>query len=65
MREVKSFCRLCMPFCGTRVTLDDNNHVVNVRGDRDDLMTSGYACVKGLQAISNGVPYERPESWLW
>jgi uncharacterized membrane protein len=21
-------------------------------------------CVKGLQAISNGVPYERPESWL-
>jgi anaerobic selenocysteine-containing dehydrogenase len=39
-----------MPFCGTRVTLDDNNHVVNVRGDRDDLMTSGYACVKGLQA---------------
>src|ERR1700677_586659 len=50
MREVKSFCRLCMPFCGTRVKLDDNDHVVNVRGDRDDLMTSGYACVKGLQA---------------
>jgi uncharacterized membrane protein len=22
-------------------------------------------CVKGMQAISNGVPYERPESWLW
>jgi len=39
-----------MPFCGTRVTLDDADRVVEVRGDRDDLMTSGYACLKGLQA---------------
>jgi uncharacterized membrane protein len=22
-------------------------------------------CVKGMQAISNGIPYERPKSWLW
>ena len=50
MREVKSFCRFCMPFCGTRVTLDDKDHVVQVRGDRDDLMTQGYACLKGLEA---------------
>jgi anaerobic selenocysteine-containing dehydrogenase len=50
MREVKSFCRFCMPFCGTRVTLDDDDRIVEVRGDRDDLMTTGYACVKGLQA---------------
>lgn len=50
MREVKSFCRFCMPFCGTRVTLDDEDHVVQVRGDRDDLMTTGYACIKGLEA---------------
>src|SRR3546814_11687592 len=50
MREARSFCRFCMPFCGTRVTLDDKDHIVEVRGDRDDLMTTGYACLKGLQA---------------
>jgi uncharacterized membrane protein len=22
-------------------------------------------CVKGMRVISRGVPYERPESWLW
>jgi len=22
-------------------------------------------CVKGMQAISRGVPYERPASWMW
>src|SRR3546814_18324170 len=47
MREARSFCRFCMPFCGTRVTLDDKDHIVEVRGDRDDLMTTGYACMKG------------------
>jgi len=52
MREVKSFCRFCMPFCGTRVTLDEHDRVVQVRGDRDDLMTSGYACIKGLEAAA-------------
>jgi len=50
MREVKSFCRFCLPFCGTTVTLDDNDKVHKVRGDRDDLMTKGYACIKGLEA---------------
>lgn len=49
MREVKSFCRFCMPFCGTKVTLDDNDQIVSVKGDRDDLMTSGYICFKGVQ----------------
>ncbi len=50
MREVRSFCRFCMPFCGTHVTLDEDDHIVSVRGDKEDLMTSGYACMKGLQA---------------
>src|SRR5690606_7291378 len=50
MREVKSYCRFCMPFCGTRVTLDDNDRIISVKGDRDDLMTSGYICFKGVQA---------------
>ncbi len=50
MREVKSFCRFCLPFCGTTVTLDESGKVHKVRGDRDDLMTKGYACIKGLEA---------------
>lgn len=50
MREVKSFCRFCMPFCGTKVTLDDDDQIIAVSGDKDDLMTSGYICFKGVQA---------------
>ena len=50
MREVRSFCRFCMVFCGTRVTLDENDHIVSVRGDHDDPMNQGYSCIKGLEA---------------
>ncbi len=50
MREVRSFCRFCMVFCGTQVTLDDEDHIVGVRGDRDDPMNQGYSCIKGLEA---------------
>ncbi len=48
--EVKSFCRMCQAGCGMVVELDHNCHVVNVRGDKDDLNTMGFACSKGLQA---------------
>ncbi|WP_062344146.1 molybdopterin-dependent oxidoreductase [Novosphingobium sp. CCH12-A3] len=50
MREVRSFCRFCMVFCGTKVTLDDENHIVGVRGDHDDPMNQGYSCLKGVEA---------------
>ena len=49
-REALSFCRQCMGMCGTVVTLDEKNHVVEVRGDPDDPSTLGYACFKGLKA---------------
>jgi anaerobic selenocysteine-containing dehydrogenase len=61
MREVRSFCRFCIPFCGTRVTLDDQDRIVEVRGDKDDLMTQGYACIKGLQAPAS---YNAPDRVL-
>ena len=71
MREVKTFCRFCMPFCGVRVTLDDHDQIAEVRGDKDDLMTAGYACFKGLHAaqaeefsIMKELFEEDPES-LW
>ena len=49
-REALSFCRQCMGMCGTVVTLDENDHVTGVRGDREDPSTLGYACFKGLKA---------------
>jgi anaerobic selenocysteine-containing dehydrogenase len=49
--ERKSFCRWCSACCGVRVTVEEGTErVIEVRGDPDDLLTSGYACIKGLQA---------------
>lgn len=49
MRNEKSYCRLCFGFCGVDVTIDDNDRVVSLRGDHDNPVTKGYACVKGLE----------------
>ena len=48
-REEKSYCRMCQAFCGVVVTLE-GDRIVKVRGDRDDPVSRGYACFKGLQA---------------
>ena len=48
--EKLSFCRLCMGHCGVVVTLDEDDRLIRVRGDRDDEQTLGYACYKGLMA---------------
>ena len=45
----KSYCRICQGFCGVEVSVDAGR-VVAVRGDRDDPLSRGYACFKGLQA---------------
>lgn len=50
MREAKSFCRICPGYCGLVLTIDDNNQVVKVRGDHDNPMSQGYACIKGLES---------------
>ena len=49
-REKLSFCRQCMGHCGVVVTLDENEHLVSIRGDHEDEQTLGYACFKGLTA---------------
>lgn len=33
-----------------RLTIDENNTIVDIRGDRKNPMSRGYACFKGLQA---------------
>jgi anaerobic selenocysteine-containing dehydrogenase len=49
MRTEKSYCRLCFGFCGVDVAIE-NDRVVSVRGDHDNPVTLGYACIKGLDA---------------
>ncbi|MDB5576296.1 MAG: nitrate reductase [Bradyrhizobium sp.] len=50
LREATSFCRICSSCCGVRLMIDDNEHIVEIRGDKQQPMTLGYACFKGLQA---------------
>ncbi|TDV41049.1 molybdopterin-dependent oxidoreductase [Actinophytocola oryzae] len=40
-------CPLCQSVCGLRLTLDDDNRVARVQGDRDDPFTKGFICPKG------------------
>ena len=51
IEEKRSFCRICNGNCGVKITVEDGR-MTSIRGDRDDPMTLGYACVKGLQAIA-------------
>ena len=50
MRQVTSFCRVCGSACGVRLTIDDNERITAISGDRDHPISAGYACFKGLQA---------------
>jgi anaerobic selenocysteine-containing dehydrogenase len=44
----KSFCRFCHAVCGIEVDVDDGR-VLEVRGDRDHVVSQGYLCVKGRE----------------
>jgi anaerobic selenocysteine-containing dehydrogenase len=48
-RVVKTFCGICAGLCGLDVTLDADGEITDIRGDRDNPLTQGYACIKGLQ----------------
>ena len=50
LRQVHSFCRICSGGCGTLLTLDEDDRIVDIRGDKAQPMSRGYACAKGLQA---------------
>lgn len=58
-REQKSFCRLCMAHCGMVLTLDDSQRLIDIRGDKEDGQSLGYACFKGLQAAATHYSAER------
>jgi anaerobic selenocysteine-containing dehydrogenase len=46
MREQKSFCRICLAYCGI-VARVEGDRVVAIRGDADDPVSAGYVCPKG------------------
>ena len=50
LRTEKAFCRICLGHCGIQLTIDENDSIVDIRGDKDNHITRGYACFKGLQA---------------
>jgi anaerobic selenocysteine-containing dehydrogenase len=50
-----TYCRLCAGRCGLEVDVEPGDkrsgeRIVAIRGDRAHPMTSGYACIKGLQS---------------
>jgi anaerobic selenocysteine-containing dehydrogenase len=50
--ERKSFCRICHVGCGMVLSVDDETkRIVDIRPDREDTSTLGYACSKGLQVV--------------
>lgn len=54
-REARTFCRICQGMCGLVATIE-GDRVVKVRGDRDNPLTRGFACSKGLASpeLHNG-----------
>ena len=46
----KTTCVLCANLCGLEVRVEDNR-IVQVRGDKDNPLSEGYVCRKGLNII--------------
>lgn len=41
-------CRICAGQCGITVDLDAQGGITRIRGDHDNVLSRGYACIKGL-----------------
>lgn len=46
-RNLLRTCPLCEAVCGLEITLDADDHVTAVRGDREDPFSAGFICPKG------------------
>ena len=53
VREQKTFCRICEAQCGLTVTVDTDEggeeHITDIKPNRDHVVSQGYACIKGLK----------------
>ena len=54
----KTGCVLCAQNCGLQVQVE-NNRIINVKPDRDNPRSQGYACRKGLNVIYHQYPKDR------
>jgi anaerobic selenocysteine-containing dehydrogenase len=51
MRQAKSFCRICAANCGVVLAIENGtDRIVSVKGDKENPISRGYVCFKGLQA---------------
>lgn len=50
VRQQVSFCRICSGGCGTVVDIGADEKIIAVKGDKNNPLTKGYACFKGLNA---------------
>ena len=44
----RTFCRFCHALCGIEADVEDNK-LIAVRGDRENVISLGYTCVKGRE----------------
>lgn len=48
--ETVSFCRICEPTCGMIATVEEGK-LVSLRPDKDNPVTKGFSCPKGLEMV--------------
>jgi anaerobic selenocysteine-containing dehydrogenase len=50
-RQARSYCRICSAHCGVVLTIEQpGDRIVAVKGDKENPLSRGYVCFKGLQA---------------
>ena len=55
MTQIKTtYCRNCTSFCGLQIEVNDDQHMVSVKGDINHPMTKGYHCIKANSSVDLG-----------
>lgn len=50
-RQARTYCRICAAHCGLVLTIENGtDRIVKVKGDKQNPLSQGYVCFKGLQA---------------
>jgi len=50
-RQARTFCRICAAHCGLVLTVENGtDRILKVKGDKENPLSQGYVCFKGLQA---------------
>jgi anaerobic selenocysteine-containing dehydrogenase len=50
-RQARSYCRICSAHCGVVLTIEQStDRILAVKGDKENPLSKGYVCFKGLQA---------------